>query len=72
MNIKELTKASINKSNRDFQISIPKSIKFQEARNILIIQANTENFARLMIYPIDTDNIILKELEFTSEGEELI
>ena len=58
MDEKILTTASIKANDSSIKIDFPKTKKFETSEYILVIRADTTNFTRLMIYPIDSKKIL--------------
>jgi hypothetical protein len=58
MNEENLTNASILENKRLMHFDLSHTDKFMQSRYILVIRADTTNFTRLMIYPIDAKKIL--------------
>ena len=58
MTEKKLTIGYIEKYDGSLRLDLSKNKLFQKDQYILIIQANTKDFSRLMIYPINVNKIL--------------
>jgi len=58
MNEDNLTIASILENEGLIKFNFPQTDKFKQSKYVLVIRADTTNFTRLMIYPIDTKKIL--------------
>ena len=58
LNENYLTKASILENEGLVKFNFPQSEKFKQCKFVLVIRADTTNFTRLMIYPIDAKKIL--------------
>ena len=53
-----LTKANILANEGLLKFNFPQTAMFKQSKFVLVIRADTTNFTRLMIYPIDTEKIL--------------
>jgi hypothetical protein len=62
-----MTVGNIEKNIGSLRINFPKNDSFQKKQYILVIQANTKDFSRYVIYPINVNKIL--KIKFSSVKE---
>lgn len=62
-----MTVGYIEKNIGSIRINLSKNDSFQKKKYLLVIQANTKEFSRYMIYPIDVNKIL--KINFSSIKE---
>jgi len=67
MTEKKLTIGYIEKYKGSLRVDLSKNKIFQKEQYILIIQANTKDFSRFMIYPINVNKIL--KINLSSDKE---